>query len=404
MLKNKQIYITIFIIIFLSSCFAEKEYINVQKIQNVEEFTEDAIIYSLPKTTIVIDVEVTKITQIKGPFSEYTEKLLGSIGNIIKQNDVEWKISDMNFYSYPQVDSSNIYVINTNSNNFVNCLNLTKEGFIFSVNTDIHEEYNTYNILEKDLSTTNINENLAYGELSLDKNYKEVFDTIYRTEQTDTSVIRIPIVKKSIVRKSEKEQAEELAEEILILRDDRKALLVGEGDSDYLPDGKSLEIMILGLEELEQQYLRLFVGKITNQTYHYRFEITPTVDQINSDIDLFRFSSGSGIVTWSNSFGEPVSLKIETQKSIKPIISYNNSKKQNLKKSKKEKLSGLFYRVPEKTTVLVQKDNKTLSKTDIYIAQFGTINSLPVKMFLNENNYGIEFYYDLGSIKKIEKK
>ncbi len=404
MLKNKQLLITILIVIFLSSCFTEKEYINVQKIQNVEEFNTDAIIYSLPKTTIIVDVEVTKITQTKGPFSEYTEQLLGSIGNIIKQNDVEWKISDIIFYSYPQVDSSNIYVVNTNSNNFANCLNLTKEGFIFSVNKDINEEYNTYNILEKDLATANINENLAYGELSLDKNYKEVFDTIYRTEQTDTSVIRIPIVKKSIVRKSEKEQAEELAEEILILRDDRKALLVGEGDSEYLPDGKSLEIMINGLEQLEQQYLRMFVGKITYQTYHYRFEVTPTADELNSDIDLFRFSSGSGIVTWSNSFGEPVTLKIETQKSIQPIINYNNYKKENLKKTKKEKISGLFYRVPEKTTVLVQKDNKTLSKTDIYIAQFGTINSLPAKMFLNENNYGIEFYYDLGSIKKIEKK
>ncbi len=404
MLKNKQIYITIFIIIFLPSCFTEKEFINVQKIQDVEEFNENAIIYSLPKTTIIIDVEVTKITQIKGPFSEYTEQFLGSIGNIVKQNDTEWKISDINFYSYPQIDSSNIYVINTNSTNFLNCVSLSKEGFLFSINKDINEEYNSYDIQEKDLYTANKNDNLAYGELSLDKNYKEVFDTIYRTEQTDTSVIRIPVIKKSIVRKSEKEQAEELAEEILILRDDRKALLVGEGDSDYLPDGKALEIMIKGLEELEQQYLRMFVGKTTTQTYHYKFEITPTVDQFNAEIDLFRFSSGSGIVTWSNSFGEPVTAKIQTQKNIQPIINYNKYKKEEAGNSKKKKLAGLFYRVPEKTTILVQKNNKTLSKTDIYIAQFGTINSLPTKMFLKENNYGIEFYYDLGSIKKIEKK
>ncbi len=406
-MRTKKIQIIVYLLIigiFFSSCFSEKKYFNVKKIQKIEEFTEEAIIYSLPKTTIVVEVEITKIIQTKGPFNEYTEQLLGNLGSTINSNNTEWKISDIDFYSYPETDTSNIYVINTNSNNFSNCVRLSEEGFLLSINQEVDKEHNFYKAQEKDLYKINQNEYLSYGKLSLDKNYKEVFDTIYQTKQTDTSIIRIPVIKKSIIKKSIKEQSEELAEEILILRDDRKALLVGEGDNEYLPDGDALKLMIEKLEDLEQQYLTMFVGETNIETYHYKFEITPTIENLNSQIILFRFTPVLGIQSWSNSLGEPIVLELQVKNDTKPINNYIKLKENSIKESKKEIPQGLFYRIPEKTTVVVKKNNKTLSKSNIYIAQFGTVNSLPAKLFLDNNNYSIDFYYDLGSIKKIEKK
>ncbi|HPT52522.1 MAG TPA: DUF4831 family protein, partial [Bacteroidales bacterium] len=47
--------------------------------------------YALPKTAFKVDVVVNKITQMKGYYGEYAEKLLG-LTNIIKQNKTYFEL------------------------------------------------------------------------------------------------------------------------------------------------------------------------------------------------------------------------------------------------------------------------------------------------------------------------
>lgn len=402
-LKNKLTLLFV-LTIFLSACFSEKKYVEVQKINEVSNFSEEGIIYTLPKTTIIVEVELSKTSYIKGPFSEYTEQFLGTIENIIKENSTHWEISDINFYSYPEADTNNVYVIKSNEGSCLNCVNLSEEGFLLSINSDVDWEHNDFSDQQKDFQSTTGNTDVNYGEISIDKNYKEVYDTVYHTQQTDTAIIKIPVIKKNIVKKSKKEQAEELAEEILILRDDRKALLVGEGDSDYLPDGEAIKFMVKKIEELEQQYLAMFVGKTRTEKFKYKFKISPEKSDINSQIELFRFSAGLGILTWSNSVGEPIMLEMQVANNAEPIKNYNSRKKLAQKELKKKNADGVFYRIPEKTTISVKRDNKVLYKSDIYVAQFGEVANLPLKLFNGESSYSIEFHQELGSIKKIKKQ
>ena len=403
-MKNSKFIILILIFFILLSCSSNKNIVNVENINNVKKHTENSLIYALPKTIIVVDIEVNKITKRKGPFYSYTEDFLGNIKNIIKTNSTEWAISSINFRTYPIIDTNNIYVISSNQASIIELINLTPEGILHSINSNNSQEIN---LTENDENTIIINDKkykLSYGELSLENSYKEVYDTIYRVEKTDTSDIIIPVVKKNVVRKSLKEQAKELAKEIFILRDDKNALLVGEGDSEYLPEGDALEIMISGLEKMEKEYLSMFIGKTYNENFHYKFEFTPEESNKEMQTILFRFSSELGILSTDDIRGTPVILQINSEQSTLNIKKFKEQQYfyKRIEK-KKTQNSGIFYRVPEQITAKILLEKNILAQKDILLAQYGVILSLPVKLFL-ENNYEIEFYPNYGSLKKISKK
>ena len=403
-MKNTKVIFLTIILFIITSCSSKKNIVNVKNINNVKKYTENSLIYALPRTVIVVDIEVSKITKRKGPFSSYTEEFLGSIKNIVKTNSTEWVISSINFRTYPIVDTNNIYVISSKQSSIIDLINLTPEGLLQSINSNKNQEVD---LKRKEENTIIINDNkykLSYGELSLENTYKEVYDTIYRIEKTDTAEIKIPVVKKNLVRKSIKEQAKDLAEEIFILRDDKNALLVGEGDSEYLPEGDALEIMISGIEKIEKEYLSMFIGKTYKENFHYKFEFTPGESNIQKQTILFRFSSQLGILSTDDIRGTPVILQLDSKQSTLNIKKF--SEQQYLFKrieKKKNRNTGIYYRMPEQSTAKLLLEKKILAQKDILLAQYGTILSLPAKLFL-ENNYEIEFYPNYGSLKKISKK
>ena len=400
-MKRQKNIIIITVLFILTSCSSNKNFINIENIHSVKSYKENSIVYALPKTVIVLDIQVTKITKRRGPFYAYTEEFLGKITNTITSNSDTWQISDVDFYTYPVVDTNQIFVINSKSSTIANRINLTPEGLLVSINTPAETVLNTeYN--EKDLFILNDKKyKLSYGELSLEQSYKEVYDTIYRIEKNDTSEIKIPVVKKTLVKKSEREQAKELAEEILILRDDKNALLVGEADSDYLPEGDALKVMIQGIEKLEQLYLSMFIGKTYHNVYHYKFEFTPKESQPVMQEIMFRFSPELGILPKKSIKGSPIILELNSDESTSAMKTF--SERQAIFKrieKNKNKNTGIFYRIPEMVNLKLLYNKKTLAKKDALIAQYGTILSLPAEMFLN-GNFGIEFYPNYGSIKRI---
>jgi hypothetical protein len=64
---------------------------------------------------------------------------------------------------------------------------------------------------------------------------------------------------------------------------------------------------------------------------------------------------------------------------------------------------GLFYRIPAWVNLSLSFTDKVLLSQKMLIAQRGTVAPLPAD-YLNQGIYEIEFYPDLGSIKRIQKK
>lgn len=399
-MKNKLLIFCICILLF--ACKSNKNIIDVQNVNVRLKYSPTGLFYSLPKTKIIVVVEVEKIIKNKGPYSEYTKTYLGAINNVIEENSTVWQIASIKFYDIPIVDTSNIYVVNSKNYALNYAFNLTKEGFLVSYNNALQNSYEFDLEIEENNYLSEKGENSSFNILTSDKNYKIIYDTIYREEVYDTIIRKIPILKKNVILKTPEEQAKDLAEQILLLRDDRNALLVGEGDSDYLPDGEALTMMLKGIEELEKNYLSMFVGRTDIIKFTYTYSYIPEKESVNK-IMLFKFSEQNGIYSTENLTGTPVYLEIVSENNTQNIFNYQKSIKnyESLKKIKYNK--GIYYRVPEKALVKVNYKNFILAQKNIFIPQLGTIENLPAQLFKN-NNLIIDFYPNLGSIKKIEYK
>ncbi len=397
----RKLFISAFVILLLFSCNTQKNIINVQNINNIKKLYSNNFIYTLPKTKIVVVVQIDKVIKSKGPFSDYTEKYLGELNNNIKENQTEWNISDVKYYAIPIADSANTFVISYKDNNYIPSLSLTTDGFPIAYNI---EDLN-YQVSDIEFDNSTINDNLSqqlsFNLVSSDKSYKVVYDTIYKQEVYDTIIRQVPILKPNLVQKTTEEQAKELADRITVLRDDKSALLVGEADNDNLPEGAALRIMLDEINILEKEYLSMFIGRTDTMTYTYSFSYTPEEKEQNSQIMLFKFSKNSGILPSDNLYGTPVYLEIDSKNNSNNINDFQ-SDLAIIKQANKDKTpQGLYYRIPKKATVKLLLNSQNIAEKTIFISQFGTVLSIPSNAMLN-NNLKIKFYPELGSIESIK--
>ncbi len=403
-MKEKSfILVIIAFYVLLIACKSTKPVLTVEKITEVKAYKTNHIFYSLPRTAIAVDVEITKKVYKKGPFSEYASSKLG-ITKVIEKDYVEWNISGVEFQTIAKFDTTQIYVINSNMANITNFVNLSKEGFLIGFNTKAGTYYSDIEINDNMLINNEDEVSLAYEDITIKKNYKETYDTAYHEVANDTSFVKVPMITTNIVSKSIAEKAHELAEQILVLRDDRNALLVGEGDSQYLPTGDALNIMLDGINTLEAQYLSMFIGKTFTTKQIYHFEYIPIENQKFRQEILFKFSEADGYLPSSSLKGKPVFLEIESEQYMELMNKFYAGQVLYKRTEKvKDKNSGLVYRMPQKAKIKLTHNSKELHSENILIAQYGVNLQLPASLFFN-NDYAIEFYPKYGTLKSIEKR
>jgi len=394
MIKKVAYSFFILLLIFFS---CRSNFIDVERPTKDTPLNKEGIFYVLPLSKIIVEVEISKIIKTKGPYVNYTEKYLGKLSNVIRENNTTWELNNISFHSVSVPDSQNVFYLTQNTGTPLP-VKLTKEGFLISYNCDEEYTSNDYKFF-KNNTYNNSELNFSFDIISSDKAYKIKYDTIYKIQTYDTIIKKIPILKPSIVKKTIEEQAEELADKITILTDDRAALLVGEGDNDYLPQGAALKLMLNQIDNLMASYIKMFIGQTDTIHYKYYYTYTPTKDDINTDISLFKFSINSGVLPVDNLFGEDVILKFSSISNLKSIEDYTTLHNFYFT-SDKPKNKGLYYRIPQKVKLQVLYKNQILAENSMLIAQLGTVTFLPAKMFNNEN-LKIKFYPDLGSIKQI---
>lgn len=382
MKTQKTVKIIIYIsVLFLVSC---KSSFYVEKAQNAEN---NSIIYALPKTKIILQVEVTDEIKQKGIFSDYTH-LYFNTKNAVLKNSSKFYISDISLKNVPLIDSSQIYKIISAKNSNPLLLNLSKEGFILGINlSDIQAK--TVNNEQARLKNREIRTNVSdYADISLHSVREMQYDTIYKEVLRDSVLIKIPVIRKKEVYKSKAKQAKETAEIIFNLRDDRYALLTGENDGNNFPDGEAFKQMIIKLSELEKNYMSLFTGREMKIKKLYQFEFIPENNTKNKSEVMFRFSDKNGIT--NDTTDTPVILNFIPEKNIIGGISRID-----------EKNKGILYRIPGKAQANITLKGKELYKTEFEIPQIGTLNLIPANLF--KSKITVEFYPELGSLKRISE-
>jgi hypothetical protein len=386
-MKFKLIISIVFItFLFSNACKSQELSFNIVNLNKTQGIRNFSTLYALPKTVVRVNVEVVKTTYKKGPYYRYAKSLLG-LTDAIERDKEFWKITGIRFETYAIVDTNNIYLVEADDESRIE-LSLTASGLLESVNASGKDNY---------LLTNNIDEYKSMSVLNVSdlKSHKLV-------ENEDINFDEIPLPRSVLTKMTEREKALELSKKILTLREDRAAIIVGDGYTETMPSGDALKIMIEKIDLIQKQYLSLFTGKVRKESFKYSFDYIPDEPRKITQAILFRFSEEHGIVDITDMDGKPMILEIESYENLKNFEIFKKNQEYLKRVAKTKNTSkGLFYRVPEMGIVRLLANDDVLIQEKIQVAQFGAIQSLSAKYL--DGDYTINLFPELGSIKNIRK-
>lgn len=328
---------------------------------NAVKANDYGVTYSLPKTQLVIDAEVTKVTYKAGSYYPYAEKYLGA-KTVITEDKVSYELGKVKLQNKGVPDKENTYIVSFKQGTVAPYAYLTEDGLLCSVNA----EYTPESITE-------------------DSNEKKNKD---KAVASDTSVLSEEL----LMAGSTAKQAEVAAKQIYRIRESRMNILTGEADN-LPPDGQAMKLVIEQLEQQEQALTNMFVGVTTRVTEHYEITITPTED-MDKEV-IFRFSEHLGIVDSDDLGGNPVYMTLKAIDRAPALDPKEAEKKEKM-------LKGLVYNVPGKASVEIFTAKKTLCKAEVQVTEFGTQESLAPVLFEDKKApVKVLFYPETGAIKQI---
>jgi hypothetical protein len=385
MSKTLTLILSVVLIFLIGSCKNKQipiEIINLNKAQGLRSYSN---IYSLPKTVIRVYVTVERETCAKGPYYQYAQTYLG-LSDVIQEDKYKSRISEVEFKTYPISDTNNVFLIQAIKHEQLMQFCINKDGFIESIN-EVQENLITNFVHPEGKEVCSLNKILSEANKEMQANNSISFD--------DVSIPK-DILSKRVVS----EQASALANKILVLRDDRAALLVGDGYTQALPVGETMRTMISEIDKTLESYESMFKGKIVKETFTYSFDYIPEEPRKRTQAILFRFSEQNGVVDNSDINGLPVVIEIESYESLKQLEQFKKRQSYLTNVSNKKEIeSGFYYRIPEMVNVRLIKNDKILFEDKMQIAQLGSIQNLPFKYL--GGDYTIRFYPELGSLKSI---
>jgi hypothetical protein len=357
---RKSLFI-ISLIALLSSC-ASTNLIQVSKIGSEPEEYKQRAIYVLPQTVLNVIVEFEKETYIPGPYRLYTEKFLG-LKDFIVEPGFTYRILNVDVQSFNEPDPEEFYSLNLikGEMDWERYLKLSDFGFILDPSNNISRKV----IIEEsgDFPGTPV-----FTDISVKRNLTEVTDTLYKTIISDSSYVRVPVLRKQREAKTIEQKAEEAANFIIKIRKRRFKLLAGQ--YDVFPEGKALAISVEELDKLEKEYLELFIGKRIKQTFRRSFLVTPESQKSNQTHIVARFSELTGVVNAEDNLNTPLNLEINPLAKLNSIssIAHPDGTADNM----------LIYRIPDLADVAVKIKNEVLYQGRMQIFQLGEKIGYPI--------------------------
>ena len=319
------------------------------------------ITYSLPKTSFIVNVEITKVTVKAGRYYKYAERYLG-IKDIAPEDEVYYELGKVTVVNKGIPDPDNKYVIEFKQKTVAPFAYLTRDGLLCAINDDFVLEF-----IDDERRVIASNENVSPTSV-----YTEEF----------------------LMAGSEARQAEIAAKEIFRLRESRTNILTGEADN-LPPDGEAMKIVISKLEEQEKALVSLFIGTKTQELLYFDVAIVPE-DELEREV-LFRFSSKLGILDEDDLGGEPVYMN---------LIAIDRAPELDPKEAERKAklMKGVIYNIPGKGRLEIIHNNKTLFRTETPVVQFGTKESLaPVLLEDKKLPVKVTFYPETGAIKQTKQ-
>jgi hypothetical protein len=347
-------------LLILEGCSTPAGILETRPLHEGDTLSRQGYVYSLPMTSFRLSLEVARTRTIRGPYYRFADKLL-NIKDVPEKNREEYRISKVRLESFQESDPGQVYLVRqvSGQTDLSNLLKLGEEGLVFDMQKAVHSG-------DQVLLPEVAPQGPLFTELSMEKNTAMSIDTFYKTILTDTSFIRVPVLKEQLMVKTIDEKAEEAADFILELRYERFMMLTGN-NATLVSDGA-----VKRLDEIERQYLELFTGKTFEERMQYTYFITPSGDEVFENIEVLEFSDKRGVIDQGGPDSEALSLRI--RKAGKTRLLRDPLRPEKLP----VQTNALYYRVPDVAFVEVSLGGRTLFNDRFQVSQYGEILVLPM--------------------------
>jgi len=241
--------------------------------------------FVLPKTLLKVDVVIEAELKIQGPFTDFAEQLLGL--NVINNTQTNYKLKKVTLDYAVVPDSNRSFFIELskkqNSAEFLEKMLTPKP--------DVFKAFDTPNFSYQSKEVEYPEFFKRYTEFSM----VERIDTVWKTVMIDSIETLQPTFKKSVVTKPVSQKAQEAANFILQIRQNRYDLLSGSQEVAYSKE--TIEYLINELTALENNHQDLFTGITILQEEVHTLYIDPANINENQEIDLFGLDKNLGFST-----------------------------------------------------------------------------------------------------------
>ena len=319
---------------------------------------QSSIAYSLPKTELLVELKIEKVTQKPGPFYPYSERYL-STKNIITEAKSSYKLLEISVKTNPVPDFNRTYVVTPSKKSLLSHVTVNSDGLLCGINVPP-----------------------TYVEQA------EIFSLIPKQEKTEANWL-LPLGEEYLMAGSTAKLAEGAAKQIYRIRESRMSILTG--DLEHLPaDGTSLQTMTNKLDQLESDLTELFIGKSKTEIVNHQIRFIPETASNNSV--LFRLSALKGIVAVEDLTGNPFYLTVEPE-----MIKATSDDSKN-----KKTVSVLNTVLPAITKVSIGNGSQVLYTNQFAMPQFGVVVPYADDL-LTEIASKVWVDYQTGRLLNIEK-
>ncbi len=389
---KQNLVLAIVALVLLSSCSGIKV---IPLHEANQHFIEnDVIVYALPKNIIRVEADANKHHHHTGPFAPYANELLG-MPDVPLRDSTWYSLENITIHIFAEPDSEQFYLIDAGKKNKLPSIRLNDQGILQSYNakaTELKQDVPK----SKSILLNQPNHQTDFIPLTQGQYLKN--DTVYRLIETDSTTLRVPVVNKEYVTKTNRDKAQDLAKIMLEMREEKFAMLIG--DLEEFPEGETFRTIMKEFDKLEDSYLPLFTGETSRTKLAVQKDITPlTIDQQNIQLyPIFAFSQEDGFLPIEEAeFEEIVYLQITPTTEVKKLESFYHQLDSTLATDK-----GLVYRIPEMVNVEIIQNKKVILHGRTPLAQHGTLARVPVEA-LNDKRIFIEFDTYWGNIIQINR-
>ena len=337
---------------------AVPQLVSAQKNSDPEGF----VTYSLPSTTITLDVEAVQEKFYAGPYSRFAEKYLGIKAR--QKDETTFQLTQIRMTPLLEADQSRRYSFNVKKGEIdATFLKLSAAGLVSFSDANFGDEsvWRFPTEVKGDFAGKGVSSNLTSEST-----------TLYRNSKTESAYGRVAVQQNMVVEKSLEQKAAETAEMILKLRQQRLQIVTGDTDATY--SGEAMGAAIDEITRLEKEYMTLFIGYSEMQTQRMKFDVVPQKGLDSQMYVAFRLSDTAGLVPADNLSGKPIVMEIIAQEIGEPSMPADMLKNGRAVEA--------YYRIPAICTVKLMDGTSLLLQSRMPVYQLGKESSLTVYVIL----------------------